>query len=422
MPQNTDRYPNPALFRARWVLPVSSPPIADGGVIVRGLTIEEVGRFADLRKLMPAQAVVDLGDVVLLPGLVNCHTHLDNSALAGKTLVGGGDMIAWIEAQQAAWFATEEPDRRAAWIAAWHSLPSLGTIAVADISSTPFERAVIGPEPLWGAVFYEVRGFGAQRAAASFARARELRAAGAKAVSGVWFRFAAYAHGPHSLHEDLLRDVADEAKKRGDPFVIHLAESQEERGFLLGSDNRFAEALKKWGYWEDGYRPPGLSPVQYLNTLGVLGPEAIAVHCVQCDDADIATFAASGATACLCPRSNDCIGVGQPRVGEFIAAGIPLCLGTDGLASVASLSLFDEMAHLRRRHPGLAPADVLHMATLGGARALRMDSLVGSLELNKVGRFLAWRGDCGNDSLDAVTAGVDHGDLTWVGGEIDLRP
>lgn len=415
-------HPNPALFRARWVVPVSAPPIEDGGVIVRGLTIEEVGRFSDLRKLMPAQAVVDLGEAVLLPGLVNCHTHLDNAALAGKTPEGGGDMIAWIAAQQGAWTVTSADERRAAWIAAWHSLPSLGTIAVADISCTSFERAVIGPEPLWGLVFYEVRGFGPERAEASFSRAKELRAAGAKAVSGVWYRFATYAHGPHSLHVETLRAVADEAVKRGDPFVIHLAESPEERGFLLGTDDRFAVALKQWGYWEDGFTAPGCSPVQYLKKLGALGPETIAVHNVQLDDADIATFAASGATACLCPRSNDYIGVGQPRVGDFISAGIPLCLGTDGLASAPSLSLFDEMAHLRRRHPGLDPAVVLHMATLGGARALRMDSLAGSLEMNKLGRFLAWRGDCGNDPLDALTAGVDHGDLTWVGGEIDLRP
>lgn len=98
-----------------------------------------------------------------------------------------------------------------------------------------------------------------------------------------------------------------------------------------------------------------------------------------------------------------------------------MCLGTDGLASVDTLNLFDEMAFIRSNHPNVAPAEILKMATLNGATSLRMDSLFGSLEMNKVGRFLVYGGDCAGDPYEVLTGGIDMSKLEWAGGELDLR-
>jgi aminodeoxyfutalosine deaminase len=421
MNSESQKIPNPALYRARWVLPVESPPIEDGAVIVRGLSIDAVGPYKDLKRNWPDQAVVDLGEAVLLPGLINCHTHLDNAAFAGQTPVGGGDMISWIEAHQRAAAGTGAEERKHAWVEAWHSLPDLGTIAVADITYEPFSKDIVGGEPLWGSVFYEVRGFDRERAGSNHEHARMLRARAAEQVSGVWMRFAVSPHGAHSLHADVLTAVAESCLQRGDVVTMHLAESPEEVEFLRSGGGPFRDALERWGYWDDDWQAPGCSPVQYLKRLGLLRPELMAVHCVQLDDDDIADLAASGATACLCPRSNEQIGVGQPRVTDLLAAGVRCSIGTDGPASVDSLSLFDEMAFLRHRHPEVAPGDVLRMATINAARALRMDAIFGGLAPNKLGRFLVYRGDVGDNSVEAVTSGIDPDKLTWAGGDIDLR-
>lgn len=413
--------PNPALYRARWVLPVAGGPIEDGAVMVRGLSIDAVGRYKDLRKGWPANAVVDLGEAAVLPGLINCHTHLDNSALAGRTPRGGGDMLAWIEAQGAAWAEIPDEERRKARNDAWQSLPSSGTVAVADITSSPFDTDMLGGEPLWGSIFQEVRGFGRDRAEASFERALTLATEGTKSVSGVWLRFAVSPHGPHSVHADVLTRIAEHCFHRGDVLTMHVAESPEEVALMRGSDDRFVEALGRWGFWEESFTPPRCSPVEYLHRLGLLRPELMAVHCVQLDDDDISLLAGSGASVCFCPRSNDYIGVGLPRIGDILAAGIRCCLGTDGPASVETLSLFDEMAFIANRFPSVPPGAILRMATLGGAEALRLDSLAGSLEMNKLARFLVYSGDLGNDPEAALTGGIDMDKLAWAGGTIDLR-
>jgi cytosine/adenosine deaminase-related metal-dependent hydrolase len=413
--------PNPALYRARWILPISSPPIEDGGVIVRGLSIDEVGRYSEMKTRWPSNAVVDLGDAIILPGLINCHTHLNNSALKDQTPCGGGDMIAWIEAQQKAWNNTAPDVLSAAQTRSWRSLTSLGTIAVANIDHELFNPDNVSTEPLWSLVFYEVRGFNRNRAEKNLKHAEALQAKGAKMVSGVWQRFALSPHGPHSLSPEILVRVAQRCIRRGDVVSMHVAESEEEVGFLYGTDDRFKSALKRWGYWEKDFQIPRCSPVVYLKQLGILTAELMAVHAVHLDDEDINLLASAGSTVCLCPRSNDYIGVGQPRVGDMLRAGIRTCLGSDGPASNDTLSIFDEMAFLRSRHPHVSPADVLRMATLNGAEALRIDSLLGSLEINKVGRFLVYRGDIGNDPVEAITSGIDVTMLEWSGGEIDLR-
>ena len=191
--------------------------------------------------------------------------------------------------------------------------------------------------------------------------------------------------------------------------------STEEVAFLTGEGDRFERAIKRWGYWVEGWRPPKLRPVEYFKCLGGLRPGTIAVHCVQLRDHEIAALAESGCSVCLCPRSNDYIGVGLPRIEEMLAAGVEPCLGTDGLGSVGSLSVFDEMAFVRREYPGIDPAAVLRMATLNGALALGFEGDFGALSPGSFGRILVYNGAVEGDPEKALTSGIDHAKLSWVG-------
>jgi cytosine/adenosine deaminase-related metal-dependent hydrolase len=420
MTQLTNSPMSARLYRARWVLPMSGPAVEDGAVSVRGSSIEAVSRFGDLKADYPADSLVDLGDAAIFPGLVNAHTHLDNSALRGRIPKGLG-MISWYEAHRDVNARIPDDERVETCKAAWHSLPALGTIALADISYEDLSSENIGEELLYGWIFFEISGFSRKRADEHLKAALERQARAQMETSRDRFRIALAPHGLHSLHESALREVFESNLKRDYPVSIHLAESPQEVGFLTGDDTSFEEALKRWGYWEDGYCPPKCSPIQYLNRLGWLGPDLLAIHCVQVGDSDMELLAESGAAVCLCPRSNDHIGIGQPRIAQMTSMGIQPCLGTDGLASNSSLSLFDEMAFVRDRHPDVQPEDLLKMATVNAAKALRLNSLLGTLEPLKAGRFLVYPVDTGDDPFDVLTSEIDLDKLLWVGGGFEFR-
>ena len=407
----------PRVYRARRVVPVAGPPIDDGAVAVRNGAIEAVGRFAETAAGYNDGAVSDLGEVVLLPGLVNAHTHLDNSAMRGRAPRGAG-FIPWIEAFLRAKDETPLEIRRRATAAACAGLPALGTIAVGDISPSAFSPPFLASQPLWGQVFIEVTGFGRASGDAGLSKADRVLRQIESEYGGGRFRFAVTPHSLYSTSRIIVRAILGRNADTGRLSSLHLAESPAEVRFLTGESEDFAEAVRRWGYWEDGWEVPRLRPLGYLDKLGGLRPGVVAVHCVQLSGEEIELLTLSGCAVCLCPRSNDYIGVGQPRVADLLAAGVDPCLGTDGLGSVETLSLFDEMAFVRARHPGVEPAALLRMATLYGARALRIDGRVGSLAPGRIGRFLAYSGDAVGDPLEALTSGIDHSRLFWVGGDV----
>ena len=406
--------PKPTLHRARWVLPAVEPPIEGGAVAVREGLIEQVGKFSEIKDDYPSECVNDLGDATLLPGLVNAHAHLDNSAFEGKAPLGEGDFVAWIDALLTAKDETSQEKRREATAVACRLLPRLGTIAVGDISPTAYSPAFLAEEQIRGNVFIEVTGFNKERAESTLLEAEEKLPALEKEPAYNRLRFSVNPHALYSTHESVVKKIFMRNFQERRITSIHLSESVEEVQFLTGESDRFAGAIERWGFTESGWKPPGLTPVRLMDNLGFLRPGVITVHCVSLDDEELELLARSGVSVCLCPRSNDNIGVGQPRIAEMLAVGIEPCLGTDGLGSVQSLSVFDEMAFVRSRHPELKPELLLRMATVNGARALRFDSVLGALKTGLTGRILSYTGDVGREPLEALTSGIDHDKIHWV--------
>jgi cytosine/adenosine deaminase-related metal-dependent hydrolase len=179
------------------------------------------------------------------------------------------------------------------------------------------------------------------------------------------------AHAPYSVSAPLLQGLA----KDGGPAALHLAESPAETRFLAQGDGPWPAFLSARGLGHVPFRPPGQSPVRYLDTLGGLHSRLVAAHCVQVDEEDQRLLGRRGVHVAICPRSNQNLGVGVAPVPELLAAGARLCLGTDSLASVDSLDLGADMAALRQQFPALPARVILDMATAGGAEALGLADL-----------------------------------------------
>jgi cytosine/adenosine deaminase-related metal-dependent hydrolase len=135
------------------------------------------------------------------------------------------------------------------------------------------------------------------------------------------------------------------------------------------------DVLERVGAWSPSWQVPACRPIEYLQQVGLLSARTLVVHAVQLDTDELARVAAAGATIVTCPRSNEWTRAGTPPIEAFFASGARVAIGTDSLASVATLSMFDEMHAVHRLAPTVAAARVLQSATLDGATALGFDDL-----------------------------------------------
>lgn len=343
------------------------PEIRDAGLLVREGRILAVGSW---KEVVGGGIPRDLGPVTLVPGLINAHTHLELSHLAGRVDMGQGFM-AWADALFAA-MRQGRPDDSAMDRAVLEAQAS-GTCCVADVVGRDFDlvRSVLRRRGVEGFLVREYSG-----------RGREFCP---PVMSGLW------SPGVHALYSTDLtfaQAVKDWCESRKLPFSLHLAEVPGENELFLSGGGEFAGFLRARRILPKGFEAPGMSVVRLAAELGLLNERTLAVHCVQLNGGDVEILAQSGAFVCLCPRSNRGIGVGDAPAAAMRAAGIPLCLGTDSLACVPSLDLWDEVRAVRRLlSPQATLEDLVSMATVNPARALGLERDFGSLE---VGKRAAW--------------------------------
>jgi cytosine/adenosine deaminase-related metal-dependent hydrolase len=396
------------VYLARRLLPVASPPVAEGAVALHESKIALVGRRKDVLKAAGAGAEVrDLGDAVILPGFVNVHTHVELSWMTDDPPPGGSYM-GWLE-ELVERRKREDPGKAVeAAEKAVAAMVARGTVAVGDVGNGTWVASVLARSPLRAVVFHEVYGFRASEAESVLEQAAgrletiqsdpDVRAAAGR------IELVLTPHAAHTTSAPLLKALAGRSAATAQPLSIHVAESEAELALLHDGSGPFAEFLKARGVWDDTWRAPGISPVEYLDRLGVLSPRTLAVHAVHLGQQDISKLQARQVTVVTCPRSNYYLDVGKTPVPRLLASGIPVALGTDSLASVADLDMLAEMAALRHEHPGLAPAAVLRMATLNGARALGLGKELGSIEPGKAASLaVVPLEDPQDDPLEVVT-------------------
>jgi cytosine/adenosine deaminase-related metal-dependent hydrolase len=374
------------ILRAKWILPIDRPPLADGWIEIAAGRIRRLGSHA-----APGPAE-DLGRVAILPGLVNAHTHLELSWMAGRVPPADSmdDWIRGIVRLRRAGGPGAEIERQAALDAA-RAMRATGTALVGDISNALTTPAVIREAGLDGVVFHELIGFSTPdpervvRDAWARARAAEPLLAGAGRPTPP--RVGVVAHAPYSVSPELFREIARVARG-GAPLAVHLGESPEEIEFLRTGRGPIRATLESLGVWSPAWSVPGCDPVRYMAELGYLQPAMLAVHAVHVTDDGLERLRDAGAYVVSCPRSNLWVGVGPPRLSHFYAADVPVAFGTDSLASSPSLNMFDELAEARRLAPDVEAGCLLESATRVGAAALGFGDTHGTLAPGRAASFV----------------------------------
>lgn len=372
------------IYTCRWLLPIDRRPREHAWIEIAGGLIQRVGQGP------PPGPAVDLGNVALLPGLVNAHTHLELSWLDGL-VPPAESMDAWIRALMArrgAGAPGGATAEQAATLSAIAAMQAAGTVLVGDVSNTLAPVPLLAAAGLGGVVFHELIGFNPPAPSSVVADAlARLRLAESGLAPAVPLRFTIAAHAPYSVSPALFREIA--FRTPSGPLAVHLGESPEEIRFLGSGQGPLRRLLDSLGAWDAAWEPPMSGPVAYLDSLGYLRHGTLAVHGVHLTDRELDQLQRAGAVLVTCPRSNLWVGAGMPRVSHFYASGVPVAIGTDSLASVPSLNMFDELAELRRIAPDVAAASLLESATRIGAEALGFGASYGTLAPGKVAAFVA---------------------------------
>lgn len=407
-----------AIVRAAWAVPIDGPPLADAWVAVRSGRICGVGqgqvdrrvwssRPHDQRPDGPLQEV-DLGNVALMPGLVNAHSHLELSWMRGR-VPPSPSMPGWVRKLMR---TRAQGDDVSAIAPGIDEALAFGTAAIGDVSNTLASVDVLATRQLPAVVFHELIGFdpavAADRLAAGRQRLREC-------VVPATVRLRLAPHAPYSTSADLIRGIAREPVEDCPPTTIHVAESKPEVEFVADGTGEWRELLAELGVSSVGWRPTGTSPARYLDTLGLWRPGAIAVHGVHLTAPDLELLAERDVTLVTCPRSNAWVGAGVPPVTRFAASGIRVAIGTDSLASAPDLNVFAEMHHLRQLAPDLSARTLLNWATLNGATALGLEQDLGTLAPGRLARMLAVAMPKGvSDVEERLLSGIGAADVRWV--------
>ncbi len=368
------------ILRARVVVPIRRAPIEDGAVVVAGTRLAAVGTWRSIHRRF-AGPVTDLGDSILLPGLVNAHCHLDYTDMAGMFPPSKSfcDWIKSITTEKSCWTYS---DFAKSWLDGAKMLLRTGTTTVADIEAVPqLLPDLWRTTPLRVISFLEMTGVRSRR---------EPEAILGEAVDKIESLLSDRCdvglspHAPYSTTPALMNHAAAVARRRRWRVVTHVAESATEfemfkhgRGEMFDWLGRSQRDMSDCG---------GVSPVQHLAKSRLLGPHLLAVHVNYLSPGDAELLARKRVSVVHCPRSHDYFRHDAFPRRTLAKARVNLCLGTDSLATVrkrrhqdVALNMFDEMQLFAANHPNVPPSQILDMATVHGARALGLTGRAGEL-------------------------------------------
>lgn len=376
------------IYSAQWVVPVSSPPFADGGIAVSGSRIVAVGTREALSQQFPQAEVRDLGPAAIMPGLVNSHSHLELTAMRGFLENQESDFFAWLKKLTRARLermTADDLNVSAQW--GLCEAARAGVTCVADASDAAFESMnALRAVGLRGIVFQESFGPDPRLARENFAKL-QAKITRLREQETALVKCGVSPHAPYTVCGPQLEMIAQFALAEELPLMMHAAETLMEVTLLSDGRGAFADGLKSRGIdWET----PSASPIQYLKQHGVLATQPLLAHCIHVDACDLETLAETGSKIAHCPKSNSKLRHGVAPLAKFLEQGIAVGLGSDSVASNNVCDLFEEARYaLLLARSGVAETnlaaylsagDVLQLATRGGARALGVQDEIGALQ------------------------------------------
>lgn len=339
------------------------------------------GRIVRVTETLPRADLLDLGNVALVPGLINAHTHLEFSGLTEPLGTPGGGMASWIRDVIA--YRRQAPRTPISVVIRAGLAQSLaqGVTTLGEIAQFGWPVDVVAAANLDTSVFLELIGSTSSRVdeAINHAQAHLCKATPSRS-----WRPGLSPHSPYSVHPSLFREAISLSREHGIPLAFHLAESADEMELFESGGGPLRGLLEELGAWQDGIIEPGSRPLDYLRSL-TEAHRTLIIHGNYLDEEEIGLLAQhrSRMSVVYCPRTHARFGHRPYPLQEMLDAGVRVALGTDSRASSPDLSLLAEMRHVARGFPQMGGDRVLQMGTIAGAEALGLGPEVGSLEPGK---------------------------------------
>ncbi len=367
------------IVRAKYLITNPENCIEDGAVAVEGTKIQRVGTFEQVKTHTTSGniKVIDLGNAVLLPGLINMHTHLDLTNMKSR-IKPTSNFTHWVFQLIGARIRWKDDDYISSLEKGIQFCLEAGTTTVADIAHTEHSFSVLKRSPLRKVVYQEIIDLNPDCA-------NEVLKATQSKLSVIeedgLLSVGLSPHAPYSVSKELYQAIAQFVQKTNMPVCTHIAETQDEIEFLAKGTGNFVILLRQLRAIPDSWHAPGFDPIHFLNETGILNNNPLLIHCNYVSDREISMIKSSGSTVVFCPGSHRFFGHSRHPVKELLDAGVNVVLGTDSLASNDTLSILDEMKFIFQ-HYCLLPKTILSMATLNGAKALGLELQIGQIKGN----------------------------------------
>jgi cytosine/adenosine deaminase-related metal-dependent hydrolase len=363
------------IIKAKYLVPNPETCIENGAVAVKGSKIFRIGAFEEIERLEGIEKSIHLGNAVILPGLINTHTHLDLTHLHDR-IKPTQNFTHWVFQLVGARIRWKDEDYLSSIKTGIQLCIESGTTTVADISHTGHSFSALKNSPLRKVVYREVIGLNPDHAMDILNKTQsELSGVSEDAL----LKTGLSPHAPYSTSKELYQATARHSSKTGMPLCTHIAETNDEIEFLTKGTGNFPVLLQKLRALADGWRAPGLTSIHYLDKMGFLNTAPLLIHCNYVTDEEISIIRSHNSNVAFCPRSHNFFGHTHHPVQKLLDAGVTVGLGTDSLASNDTLSILDEMKFLFH-HYSLSPKTILSLATINGAKAVGLDSITGQIK------------------------------------------
>lgn len=397
------------LLSAKYIFPIVGDTIRGGAVLVKDDKIADIGDFKSLTLRYPDEDVLDFGHAAIMPGFVDLNTRLEMAALRG--VVSDQPFAQWVKSVNKLIDRLEPGE--------WHDSAVLGSLdalssgitTVADITATGASLRATNDLGLRGIIYREVAAMDKSRV--------DFAMESAESDIRKWRRVAdperievGISPAPiYANHPEVFRAVSETACREDLPVAMRLAGSREEYNFVMYGSSMFSVDVSEEhirGYVE---RPPwlpfGVTPVRYALNWGAFdSPNVMLIYGVHVTDEDINKLRDADVAICICPNLNAILGMGMAPLSEYLKSGFRVGLGTGSPAATDSTDMFSEMKigllmnRARDTRQFLDSETMLELATMGGARALKMDDQIGSLEVGKYADIIAVDLSGSNQTVD----------------------
>ena len=335
---------------------------------VEGARIVGAGGRDDVVARFPEARIENLGEAIILPGLINTHTHLELTAMRGYLEKEETDFFAWLKKLTVARLELLTPDDLQV-SATWGACEAVraGITCVGDASDSALtSMQALRDVGMRGVVYQESFGPDPKLVAESFAKLEE-KVHALRAFESELVRAGVSPHAPYTVCGPQLELIARLVIDEGLPLMMHAAESEAEDLLVREGCGTFAEGLARRSI---EWNAPRMSTIAYLNQIGILRTRPLLAHCIRVDDADIETIRITGSKIAHCPKSNAKLGHGRAPFAKFIDAGIAVGLGSDSVASNNTCDILEEARFAtllsRSANNRISADQVLKSATIGG--------------------------------------------------------